>query len=367
MSSNFMHCLLLVVILTSLVDANDSPVKLDVTVSGISSQTVNVSCSLDPSLTLMKTVDDLKIFGAKPKSKKNDFQTLASVNRWDPSPHLFSSLGIDTVNIDGFFGFESNKSDLSLSWTSPSIPSDQRFKCSVHGTDKTGQSVTISELVTHNTKHICHASNIDSFLHKVDNYAVSFNGVSTALKHVDNRIEDLRDEFNTSFQDVNDSSKSLTEKLIRKINGKIDEAETNAAAQFKDFLGGFQDMMQSLQKTLEDQTLQMKRLEARIEFHISDEFRGKHYLISKSAKTFNIQDDDATCESFGGYLVEIDDQSEFDFVYNFLRSIGTNDHFVTGANDIDQEGNEVYLRGVLVINWTSVEVRAEHARAGWSE
>ena len=93
---------------------------------------------------------------------------------------------------------------------------------------------------------------------------------------------------------------------------------------------------------LTTQAAAIRRLEASSIFYVSQEFRGRHYLVHKTPKPFNIHTADTFCSSFGEYLVELDNDDEFDFVFEFVRSIGGDTDFATGVNDIDKEGYYVY-------------------------
>ncbi|RUS83253.1 hypothetical protein EGW08_008976 [Elysia chlorotica] len=361
MALTFICIPFLVVSLTNAEGVPDGPISLDVTVSGTLPQAVSVMCSLEPSLVSMDTVDSLRIYGSKPNSKKQDLQTLASVDRWDSNPRLLNSLSSDDVSVDGFLGFGANRSELVLSWTSPSMPEHQRFKCSARGIDQSGQTVTISELVNVNSQQFCHATNLDPIVDKIDNFAVPFNNMNTVLNKVENRLDNLNHAFNDSSHDRNDIVLSALQGLQQEVNRKLDKAEKYTATHMNDFsqfLNGLSDTMQSLQQALDSQASRMKSLEARHVFDVSGEFRGKHYLASKQASTFNITEVDKTCESYGGYIAEIDDQAENDFVFNFVKTVGPRQKYAVGNNDIDEEGKYVFYHSkkpVVFSKWIKNE------------
>ncbi|GFO31301.1 C-type lectin-related protein 1 [Plakobranchus ocellatus] len=78
-------------------------------------------------------------------------------------------------------------------------------------------------------------------------------------------------------------------------------------------------------------------------FDVSDISKGRVYLASKAHMAFNIGAANQTCKSSGGYLVELDDREEFQFVSDFATLIGGTVHFWTGCNDIEREGHFVYF------------------------
>ena len=90
-------------------------------------------------------------------------------------------------------------------------------------------------------------------------------------------------------------------------------------------------------------------------FVVSEPFAGKRYFVTKTQIPFSIGDADYQCQLLGGYLAELNDQSEYDFVWDYCKSLG-GDHFFTGGNDIETEGTwKFYHSGTPVTypNWNS--------------
>ena len=77
-------------------------------------------------------------------------------------------------------------------------------------------------------------------------------------------------------------------------------------------------------------------------YEISAIYKDRVYLGSKQVAPFNIQQDDAACVTQGGYLLEIDNNEENKFTWDFAQRLGNTDYVATGANDIDQEGKFVF-------------------------
>ena len=76
-------------------------------------------------------------------------------------------------------------------------------------------------------------------------------------------------------------------------------------------------------------------------FDVSAVFQGRRYYVTKALASFSIRIADFLCEAIGGYLTEIEDKEEYDFLFEFLKGVGGDDFF-TGANDIDEEGVWTY-------------------------
>lgn len=78
-------------------------------------------------------------------------------------------------------------------------------------------------------------------------------------------------------------------------------------------------------------------------YDVSDIYKDRVYLISKAAAVFNIEASNAACLTQGGYLVELNDNQETDFVQAFAERVGGTEHFGLGGNDRAEEGKFVYI------------------------
>ena len=67
-------------------------------------------------------------------------------------------------------------------------------------------------------------------------------------------------------------------------------------------------------------------------------FGGHKYLLSKPTLR-DITKSESLCQLFGGYLVEIDNQAEYDFVWNFAVVNNSVIYLTLGATDLDTEGD----------------------------
>ena len=92
-------------------------------------------------------------------------------------------------------------------------------------------------------------------------------------------------------------------------------------------------------------------------FNVSAVLQGRRYFVTKALASFNIRIADFLCEVMEGYLTEIEDKEEYDFLLKFLKGVG-GVSFFTGGNDIDEEGVWTYWHSgkpVNYSNWHSVE------------
>ena len=155
---------------------------------------------------------------------------------------------------------------------------------------------------------------------------------------------------NTHLEKLNEAIEGMTQK----IHGRFQELETTTSQSIINITGVLYDLQHSIQRLEQGQATQalaVKILGVRFKFDVSREFKGKYYLASKTAN-FDIVTADATCAAYGGYLAELDDEAEYDFVSNFIRSLGESIHFGVGVNDIDVEGSYRFYRSKKAITFS---------------
>ncbi|GFN80609.1 collectin-12 [Plakobranchus ocellatus] len=67
----------------------------------------------------------------------------------------------------------------------------------------------------------------------------------------------------------------------------------------------------------------------------------KVYTLTRRNEVFNLEKMNNKCKEMGGYLVEIDDAEELEFVASKVASITKNLVYI-GTNDVDEEGKYVF-------------------------
>ncbi|KAK3777378.1 hypothetical protein RRG08_035519 [Elysia crispata] len=95
---------------------------------------------------------------------------------------------------------------------------------------------------------------------------------------------------------------------------------------------------------------------SRAQFDVSGEYEGRIYLASRWTMQSNIAQKNKFCTAKGGYLVEFDNQKEFDFVLNFAKTIDEDENFMSGGNDLDNEGVFTYFHSkkkIPSLKWRS--------------
>ena len=79
---------------------------------------------------------------------------------------------------------------------------------------------------------------------------------------------------------------------------------------------------------------QEKKGQMERKFYVSNEFGGSYYLARRSwYEKFDIgfREANDVCRTFGGYLLEINGELEYNYVAYFLSSIPSKKHFYTGG------------------------------------
>ena len=98
---------------------------------------------------------------------------------------------------------------------------------------------------------------------------------------------------------------------------------------------GYQSYLNRIETSITEMKHSLRR-NAKMErlFYASKEYGGSYYLARRSwYERFGIglMEANRDCEGFGGYLLEINKQSEYNYVASFLSSIPLKTHFFTGV------------------------------------
>ena len=93
-------------------------------------------------------------------------------------------------------------------------------------------------------------------------------------------------------------------------------------------------------------------------FMTSATFQGHKYFLSRPA-VWDVTVSESVCEAYdGGYLVEVNDQSEYDFVVDLLNNNTVQYWTAIGVNDLEMEGVWTFLHSRLLatyLNWSPNE------------
>ncbi|GFN85367.1 collectin-11 [Plakobranchus ocellatus] len=326
-----MFLILLVLISASSAKGASSAINLDVSYTSdpvTQSGSQIIKCSFNGGLTDMETVASLTVFGSKPYGNQGEFDELAEIDVWSQVPKLITKELEDAhVVIRGKTDPKHpNQTYLVMSWNSPTPGYRQFYKCVANGLDSQRRPTSISTSV------------------KVE---LPSKACFESMSSLASQLLDMSGKLNNTCKADATASISLQVKdLHSKIKALDAKLEQTAAAIPKQF-NTLQDNITALEVKLEtfqrNQNRHFKMMAIDKEsFDLSDMSKSRVYIASKVKAAFNIKAANQACISSGGYLVELDDDEEYQFVYDFVTRIKGSNSFFTGGNDIEKEGHLEY-------------------------
>ncbi|GFR60511.1 C-type lectin-related protein 1 [Elysia marginata] len=266
-------------------------------------------------------------------------------------PQFHSS---EEYNASGKIGTGNDStSQLLFSWKSPLVVEVKRYMCEVKGLDSSGREVIISasaEVFSNELTVDMGEQNTTK-----ENQAMPANFTQDIAGHTnENSDSNIVIPVTCGPDMVNrDHLEASTKTILQGMANSTAEIEGNIRT-VKTDVGSLQQKVSILEELVKFLNVRMESISDIQEevfsfteiykmtylisnFDIIGLFRGNRYYVSKTEARFDIWSADTQCSKLGGYLVEIDDQAEFDFVVKGLRKL-TADRFYTGGNDIDTHG-----------------------------
>ena len=184
----------------------------------------------------------------------------------------------------------------------------------------------------------------DSFQDSVDTINGKYDSLQDSVDSVNGKYDSLQD----SVDSVNGKYDSLQDS-VDSVNGKYDSLQDSVDSVNGKYglLMGVESKYASLQKSIDTvigkfDSLKRIALISTARFDVSDVYNERVYLVTKAAEDFNLGSANKVCRKSGGYLVELDDTEEYQFVYDLVSKIGGASDFFTGGNDVNREGYFVY-------------------------
>lgn len=260
-----------------------------------------VNCSLDSKTSDMLTLASLAVLGSRQYRGKEEFHVLAIMDMWSNVPTLASELAEADVSLTGKIETDPDKnSALILSWGSPTTLCSPTYKCVANGFDRKRQPVSVvSEL---NLGHM----------------------IRTKCR---NKMDIMTSEVQRLTEVVEVTARS-SEEILEQGQGRDEK------------LRELESIVRQVQ--LNTRVLAITATIDKSKFDVSQVYRDRMYLLSRTVQEFNIERDNRDCVAQGGYLVEINDDGESEFVQRFAQTLGGTHFFMTGMNDIEKEGHFVF-------------------------
>lgn len=297
-----------------------------------------VTCTLDATLTSMDKVTSLTIFASRLYGKEGEFDPMVAVDLGANRPEVLNDMITSTMNVDGRIGTGAEStSRLRFSWKAPGNREIGQYKCVANGLDERRRGVSIS------VKSVVPGSQS-----KADRtrYFSLLEGLTNSTEELQNNIHDINistSETKDILRGIEASTAEIKTKVLgidiftEEIKGKVRDIDISAT-EIKSQIHRIDTLERNVLNLQRMVTDLSKSLQGVRNFDSSGIFRGRRYHVSKFVAAFNINASDAECVSLGGYLLELDDKSEFDFVHDFLQQLTGTHFYFTGMNDIDREG-----------------------------
>ena len=189
---------------------------------------------------------------------------------------------------------------LVLSWNSATNLYRNSYKCLANGINRKGEATSVSSTVT-----------------------VQVLGDSACCQNIDLVSSELG-------------------RLIKAVQA------TNTSTEVVEQVQGLSEKLLELEAKLKTFHLSTRVVSTlltidKTKYDASRVYKDRIYLASRQVKEFDIAADNRTSQVQGGYLVELDDNEELQFVMNFSKSVGGTDIFMTGGSDIEKESVFTYF------------------------
>ncbi|XP_055869254.1 uncharacterized protein LOC106053156 [Biomphalaria glabrata] len=226
------------------------------------------------------------------------------------------------------------------------------------------------------TKNVIH--NTTAFSNEFHNNLKSLN---TSVSGLENNLNDLKTKFDKVEKLVNDNhkeldnikNKSVSEDFIQKALQTMESSIT----QQKNFTQSAVDKSEAVKKRQDDMEGRLSKLDSGSKsftqkpieslFIGSSPFKGRRYWLTRKSYSILITDAETMCLRYGGYLLEIDSQDEFNFVRTFIQKNSAFTCVYTGGTDSLSENIWVHRFSLLkmkALNWHKGEpnnhVKEEH-------
>ncbi|GFR61885.1 C-type lectin [Elysia marginata] len=303
-----------------------------------------INCSVDTAAADLDKVATLEVFGPRPYGIGNGLEELARLDIWSKSPELADELEGSDVSVDG--DVSSSPPYLTLTWRLPTLAARHAYKCVVNGYDRDGKAASVSTTVQVDPANggCCHKmdavqTTLSSLSDMVGDVFNMTEDVSSKVSSLGSRFEDVEASCSNVDGQVTTQLQSLTtqfEEIKSQINQKISSDVQTLTGNLKEI----EDRLKSFEQDMRSRFVMLGIDRAR--FDVSGIYQGRLYLVSKTQEAFNIARANEYCKQSGGYLVELDDTPEYQFVFNLVNKIRGANSFWTGANDIDREGHFVF-------------------------
>ncbi|KAK6965935.1 C-type lectin domain family 4 member K [Biomphalaria glabrata] len=254
---------------------------------------------------------------------------------------------------------------VKVIWKNPRHDSAGVYKCDAHGIDTLGRPVTFSTNSSVETSTpsidmvILEVRLIKDLLEdlqlKLNNSESSFNGqIKLIVSNVSQLQSQTSNSANQLLSELNSLKNSVSQLQVRVFSSisQLQSQTSNSVNQIWSEINSMKSSISQHQSRISNHEIlistirrQQDKAKASLDaarsalFHSSSYFHGRRYFLTRSASFFNPSYGQSTCATYGGYLTELDSQSELNFVRSFVTSYGSSYFAVMmGATDEGHEG-----------------------------
>lgn len=313
------------------------------------------NCTLSPGSRdqYMAQVNSI-ILSHSQLSQDHGFKDLYSVSTANPiGAHVFSDNLLHTnQGTGGILSNSDHPSFIEFIYWLPNRNSTGWFRCQAFGIDSVGHSIILTSPAVHVT--IGEDSTVST--------TTPSNDVCQKLTSCQ---QDLHNKVMTQEQTISDQ------------NQKISTLE-NQVAQYKSELNTVSRKLDAL--IASNQTLGLAQTALNLTgqvssgpettdiFYVSDSFKGTRYYLSRRTNMSDQDISDAVCYVHGGYLAEINDKAEYDFIQQFIGSLGLSRSFrgihVGGKTSPRSLIKTIYFyyhfHDTMYFDWSSPDLPGNH-------
>ncbi|KAK0061576.1 C-type lectin domain family 4 member K [Biomphalaria pfeifferi] len=247
---------------------------------------------------------------------------------------------------------------VKVIWKNPRDNRAGVYKCDAHGIDTLGRPVALSAntSVDASTPYIDMVALeirlikdvLEDLQLKINDSESIFNGqiksILSNLSQLQTQTSNATNQLQFDLNSLKNSVSLLQTKVFASIN-QLQSNTSNSSNQTRTEINSLNSSVAQLLSRISSIQRQQDKDKSNLEnarsalFYSSSNFNGKRYWLTRSASFFNPSYGQSTCATFGGYLTELDSQSELNFVQNFVNANGSAYFAVMmGATDEGHEG-----------------------------
>ena len=234
------------------------------------------------------------------------------------------------TSVSGQLGAD-NSGFISYQWDFPSRDVAGIYRCTAHGMDKTGHPLEITAVSQVQEK------DVDIYM------------VIDKMRQLELSQGQLARELNATKVDLGDTKSELLKTKIELDLTKSELANTKVE------LNTTKTQLAAVSQS------QVTPSHAAVPSTLSEMFNGHKYFLTRGVE-WNIDVAAAVCHLYGGYLIEIDDQQEWEFVVSFFNKHrvpqGKTPDIFIGMTDEEHEGIWTYFHSGKNVTFT----RWEHSQ-----